>query len=137
MSDCCCLWYCCNSNDLEEIRKFEGGSLEPVQINRDETFPSKINCEIYESNYGGYNAREKAAESGLIFCGGHDNGGDYGSYLFLAIDGELLEIPAYDNSPCLVLNSDGSINPRNKQKTKRFFEKLKLVKLHIHSGVIP
>ena len=75
-----------------------------------EDHPNLITVRIYEANYAWYDERRKAAEAGIPFFGTHGEGGEYGSFAFAAIDGELEEAPLSHDGD-LIISVDENLQP--------------------------
>ncbi len=67
-----------------------------------------LHCTVYEANYGLSDERHGWAQAGLEFSGHHGEGGTYPAALFVAVDGELLEVAALDGDPIVPVDVQGN-----------------------------
>lgn len=59
-----------------------------------------------EANYGLLSERQQAAK-GLQFHGSHEQGCEYGAALFVAFDGEHVDVSNADGEPCVHVSRSG------------------------------
>jgi len=58
-----------------------------------EDHPCLVTVNVYEANYAWYDELRAAAEAGIPFFGQHGEGGEYGAYAFVSVNGEHAEAP--------------------------------------------
>ena len=67
-----------------------------------------LDCTLYKARDGLDEDRLRWATAGLEFHGRHGAGGSYPAALFVAIDGELHDVPALDGEPVVVVDAYGN-----------------------------
>ena len=72
--------------------------------------PGLVNVSVYEANYGWLDERQEAAKAGIAFTGTHGEGGCYGAYAFVAVDGEMNEAPL-NHDGHLIIAVDDDLTP--------------------------
>lgn len=107
MSDNCYLEITFRKKDQDALgRHLLGESGEFWDDVHDED-DSWIKVGIWEANYSLFDQRMKAAKAGIPFYGYHAEGGNYGSMLFAAVDGEMFEIFEANRFPCVRMGPRG------------------------------
>lgn len=96
-------------DDVERFRQIVG--VPPGENWWDEELedpaPGIIEVGVFEANYGWRDERSAAAKAGIPFLGWHAEGGEYGSYEFLSLDGEMQEAACdRDGNLTLAVNRD-------------------------------
>lgn len=67
---------------------------------------------VHEANCGLSDERHGWAQAGLEFSGHHGEGGTYPAALFVAVDGELLEVAALDGDPIVPVDGRAILRRR-------------------------
>jgi len=88
----------------------------------EEAAPGIVEVGVTEANYAWYEDRGRAADEGIPFFGWHGEGGDYGSFAFVSLDGEHVEA-AIDRDGYLVIQVDEDLEPITDRRTLRRFVK--------------
>jgi hypothetical protein len=67
-----------------------------------------LHCTVDEANYGLFDERRNWSQLGLEFSVGHGEGGTYPAALFVAVDGDLRDVPALDGNPVVPVDAQGN-----------------------------
>ena len=113
MGDRCYLEITLRRSDLDRFGKHldsAPGEEWWDHLDEEANQPGIVTASVYEANYAWYDERCAAAKEGIDFQGWHAEGGEYGSYEFVAFRGKHLEAERNHDGE-LVIAVDENLKP--------------------------